>query len=225
MVICSVCNGSRTVICSRCGGQADVGGPPDETCPECRGSGTQTCPSCGGIPEKSGTLVKNVRNPAAFRRAPEEGIEQIADFLGKVDLFKSLGRQSLEILASRVHLVSLPNGHVLRENDPTDGLYIIKSGMARVTKPAGTGDMQVDLATLRRGNAFGEIGLIDGLPRSANVTATEPMECYYLPRPVFLTAMEENPEIAVGMLPALAAMVRNADQVAQTLLTMFSKEN
>jgi len=174
---------------------------------------------------KPDIVATNVRNPAVVRRTPDEGIEQIAEFLGKVDLFKNLRREALEILATRVHLVSLPDGHVLRENDPTDGLYIIKSGMARVTKPAGTGKLQVDLATLRRGNAFGEIGLIDGLPRSANVTATEPMECYYLPRPVFLTAMEENPEIAVGMLPALAAMVRNADQVAQTLLTMFSKEN
>ena len=225
MVICSVCNGSRTVICSRCGARADVGGHPNETCPECQGTGVQKCPSCGGMPVKPDVLATNVKNPAVVRRTPEEEIEQIAEFLGKVDLFKKLSRKSLEILATRVHLVSLPDGHVLRENDPTDGLYIIKSGMARVTKPAATGKLQVDLATLRRGNAFGEIGLIDGLPRSANVTATEPMECYYLPRPVFLTAMEENPEIAVGMLPALAAMVRNADQVAQTLLTMFSKEN
>ena len=139
-------------------------------------------------------------------------------------LFKHLDPETLRKLASRVHLVTLPAGHVIRENEPTDGLYIIKSGIAKVTKPAAGGDLEVDLATLLQGESFGEIGLIDGLPRSATVTAIEPMTCYYLPRPVFLTAVSENPEIALGMLPAMAAMVRNADEIAQTILSMFMKE-
>ncbi len=96
--------------------------------------------------------------------------------------------------------------------------------MAQVTKPAGSGDLEVDLATLVQGESFGEIGLIDGLPRSANVTAIEPLACYYLPRPVFLTSVTENPEIALGMLPAMAGMVRNADEIASTILSMFVKE-
>ena len=70
--------------------------------------------------------------------------------------------------------------------------------MAQVTKPAGGGDLEVDLATLLQGESFGEIGLIDGLPRSANVTAVEQLTCYYLPRPVFLNAVAENPEIALA---------------------------
>ena len=96
--------------------------------------------------------------------------------------------------------------------------------MAQVTKPAGSGDLEVDLATLVQGESFGEIGLIDGLPRSANVTAIEPLAGDYLPRPVFLTAVTENPEIALGMLPAMAGMVRNADEIASTILSMFVKE-
>jgi len=39
-----------------------------------------------------------------------------------------------------------------------------------------------------------------------------------------LTAVAENPEIALGLLPAMAAMVRNADEIAQTILSMFVKE-
>ena len=72
--------------------------------------------------------------------------------------------------------------------------------------------MAAVLTILRQGNSFGEIGLIDGLPRSAGVSAMGTVECYFLPRAEFLAALEENPEIALGMLPALAAMVRNADQ-------------
>ena len=80
--------------------------------------------------------------------------------------------------------------------------------MAQVTKPAGSGDLEVDLATLVQGESFGEIGLIDGLPRSASGSI----------------AVTENPEIALGLLPAMAAMVRNADEIAQTILSMFVKE-
>ena len=74
------------------------------------------------------------------------------------------------------------------------------------------------IAVLREGNWFGEIGLLDGLPPSANVAAMSPMECFFLPRRAFLEALNENPEIAVGMLPGLGRMVRSADQwIAQLL--------
>lgn len=159
-----------------------------------------------------------------FRSADDTDLEQKAGFLGGVELFKNLRQDTLKKLASRVRPVSLAQGHALKENEPSDGLYIIRSGMVQITKPAGAGGAQVELASLTRGGVFGEIGLIDGLPRSATVTAVEPTACYFLPRPVFLTALEESPEIAMGMLPSLAAMVRNADQVAQTLLSMILKE-
>ena len=74
------------------------------------------------------------------------------------------------------------------------------------------------MAILGKGDCFGEIGLIDGLPPSADVTAMEAMECYFLARDTFLLALEENPEIALGMLPGLGTMVRSADQwIAQLL--------
>ena len=105
------------------------------------------------------------------------------------------------------------------DNDAADGLYIVKSGMAKVTKSsADAAGVEAVLAILRKGNSFGELSLIDGLPRSANVAAMGPMECYFLPRDAFLLALKEAPEIALGMLPALASMVRSADQwVAQLI--------
>lgn len=144
---------------------------------------------------------------------------ETAEFLGKLELFKNLKGEALERLASRLRLVSLPQGEIIRDGDAADGLYIIKSGMAKVTKGAAeTVGVEAVLAILRRGNSFGEIGLIDGSPRSATVTAMNSMECYFLPRDAFLAALQESPEIALAMLPALAAMVRSANQwVAQVI--------
>ena len=56
------------------------------------------------------------------------------------------------------------------------------------------------------------------------MTAIDPMICYFLPRTVSLTAVSENPDIALGLLPAMAAVVRNPDEISQTILAMFVKE-
>ena len=91
--------------------------------------------------------------------------------------------------------------------------------MAKVTKGATeTAGVEAVLAILREGDSFGELSLIDGQPRSANVAAMVPMECYFLPRDAFLLALRESPQITYVLLTALAGMVRNADQwVAQLI--------
>ena len=147
---------------------------------------------------------------------------ETTEFLANVGLFKHVKEAALVRLASQLRLVYLPEGHMIRNTNrdttSVDGLYIVKSGVAKVTKPSQSWEAEAVLAILGHGHCFGEIGLLDGLPPSANVTAMEAMECYVLSREDFLPALEENPEIALGMLPGLANMVRSADQwIAQLL--------
>ena len=147
-------------------------------------------------------------------------------FLGKIHLFKELPPRALERLAEETNLVYFPEGHLIRDTaryetdgaSHKNGLYIIKSGAAKVTTSSGNGSVEAVVATLREGNWFGEIGLIDGLPPSANVVAMSAMECFFLPRHSFFEALDENPEIAVSMLPGLGSMLRSADQWISQLL-------
>lgn len=142
---------------------------------------------------------------------------EATEFLRTLDLFKQLKEEDLERLASRLNLVSLPVGLIIKDNDAADGLYIIKVGMAKVTKSsADTAGIEAVLAILRPGNSFGELSLIDGQPRSATVSAMTPLTAYFLPRDVFLSALRESPDLAMGLLQALTGMVRSANQwVAQ----------
>ena len=147
---------------------------------------------------------------------------ETVEFLARVDLFRRLKTSALEGLAAQVRVVHFSDGQKIqdtrRDTAPADGMYIIKTGMAKVTRTANSWEAEAVLGILRQGEWFGEIGLIDGLPPSANITAMAPMECYFLPREAFMSALENNPEIAVGMLPGLGFMVRNADQwIAQLL--------
>ncbi len=137
------------------------------------------------------------------------------DFFRGVDLFKYLGENQLEQLAGMAVKRSIPGGIIIREQEADDGLYILESGVAQVTKSAaGAAGSEAVLATLHQGNIFGEISLIDGLPRSATVTAIGPIVCYFLPREAFIQALMENPQIALAMLQSFASMVRSANHWA-----------
>ena len=83
-----------------------------------------------------------------------------------VDLFRHFAEDQLGRLAGLAVEVSFLEGNIIREVDVADGLYIIKSGMAKATKSAvDTAGVEAVLAILRQGNSFGEISLIDSLPR------------------------------------------------------------
>ena len=140
------------------------------------------------------------------------------EFLGKVNLFQRLDQRGLRRLAEQVRLIQIPEGHIIQDRDPVDGLYIVRSGTARVSKAAQRGEGEAVLALFGPGESFGEIALIDGLPRSANVIAMEPMECYFLGREAFLAALEQHPDMCLSLLSALATMVRTADRWIAELL-------
>ena len=201
---------------------SDCGGPLTSICDGCGNALTPTarfCSDCGapaGLPSST-----DAGATAGNESAPDTAVAyhpETVEFLGQVSVFRSLSPEVLGRMAARMFVVEHPEGPVLREDDPVDGLYVIKSGTAKVTKSAGAGGSEAVLALLQKGDSFGEIALIDGLPRSAGVVAMQPMECYFLGRDAFLGLLDEHPEMARNMLHALAAMVRNADEwVAQTI--------
>ena len=107
-------------------------------------------------------------------------------FLSNVKIFKHLDEDARNHLASKMSIVShAAETVVIKDGDPVDGLYIIKSGTAKVTKAADAGGLDAPLIYLHEGDSFGEVGLVDGLPRSASVIAQTRLECYFLGRDAF----------------------------------------
>jgi CRP/FNR family transcriptional regulator/CRP/FNR family cyclic AMP-dependent transcriptional regulator len=64
---------------------------------------------------------------------------------------------------------------------------------------------------------FGELSLLDGKPRSANVVATQDTELYMVRRADFLQLIYKVPQIAVGLLAELAARLRKTDRKIEGL--------
>ena len=97
------------------------------------------------------------------------------EFLAGLPQFRHLKPDALSRLANQVRPIHFADGHKIRDitrhTAPVDGLYLIKSGVAKVSKPSESWEAEAVLAILGRGSCFGEKGLLDRLPPSANVTA------------------------------------------------------
>lgn len=208
---CLRCGARLAASCSACGEALPEGGGFCDSCgarveaPAARGAARQ-----GPVAATAPAPARQASPPTEAGRSLDEGqATEAIEFLGKLSIFKGLKAEVLQLLAGHLRVVRFAEGPVFKENDPVDGLYIIKSGNAKVTK-GGEGAAAV-LALLKKGDNFGEIGLIDGLPRTADVSAMKPLECYFLRRDVFQTVLDGHPELALSLIQAFAGMVRNAD--------------
>ncbi|HEY7781596.1 MAG TPA: cyclic nucleotide-binding domain-containing protein [Ktedonobacterales bacterium] len=145
--------------------------------------------------------------PAATNQAQREAHVRL---LGKVPMFLDLSKRDLDLLAAACAERDFPAGHViLREGDPGVGLFVIVSGRVRVTQQLG-GEPR-ELGTSGPGDVFGEMSLLDDLPRSATVTAVEPTRVLVLQGVDFRVALREDPDIALRLLAVLSRRLRGVE--------------
>ena len=79
-----------------------------------------------------------------------------------------------------------------------------------------TGAKKRKLNDLGPGVFFGEMGLIDGAPRSATIQALEDTECLVLSRWDFIAELRTNPQMAVAILPVLSRRLREVEDKLDT---------
>jgi CRP-like cAMP-binding protein len=99
------------------------------------------------------------------------------------------------------------NEVIFHQGDPGDSLHIIATGAVKIVLPSAEGEEAI-IATLREGDFFGELALLDGAPHSATATALEPAETLMLPRPVFHDLLDRDPGLRDALLAGLVAELR-----------------
>ncbi|MEA1935332.1 MAG: Crp/Fnr family transcriptional regulator [Thermodesulfobacteriota bacterium] len=139
------------------------------------------------------------------------------EFLKGVDLFHSLSAEDGERLARAVKRRSLKKGETLfRKGDEGNALYIVKSGRIRIVLPSDAGD-EVSPAILSEGDFFGEMALLDGMPRSADAVALEPTELYALNRSDFLSFLTNNERAIQSIFSNLSMRLRRTDDLLEDI--------
>ncbi len=97
------------------------------------------------------------------------------------------------------------------ENDKADRFYIVASGEVEVWK--GYGTKQADmLAVHGGGHLFGEMALVDNLPRSATVRSRGRTRVLYIDQAEFPKILQEKPTVAFAIVKSLSAMVRKSNE-------------
>jgi len=123
------------------------------------------------------------------RRAPVPVVE-IA-LLRSLPLFSPLGAPALEGLARGLAELQAPAGTaVVREGEPGDRFYVVAEGELDVSARGR------ELRTIGRGDGFGEIALLENVPRTATVTALTDSRLYALDKPSFLASVSSHPRAA-----------------------------
>lgn len=96
--------------------------------------------------------------------------------------------------------------------DPGDGLYRVDEGLLKVSIASASGAERI-LAILGPGSLVGDLAIIDGLPRSASVTALRDCKLRFLSRAAFEKFAAAEPAIYKYLLIVLAARLRDTDQI------------
>ncbi|WP_172830085.1 Crp/Fnr family transcriptional regulator [Halopseudomonas salegens] len=119
----------------------------------------------------------------------------LARLLGKNRWFSELPASVISDIRAQVRHRHLGDGEcVYAKGDLPDGLYGVVSGAARISN-IGLDGREAVLAILSPGSWFGEISLIDGLPRSHDTHASGPTELLFLSRQNFQQLLDRHPEL------------------------------
>ena len=137
--------------------------------------------------------------------------------LQSVPIFSDLSASDLNKIAERMVLRVFTKGQmILLEDDLGQTFFVIGGGSVKITRLSDDG-REVILAMLGESDFFGEMSLLDGAGRSANVVALEASEVLTLARNDFLEILQEYPKISISLLEELTRRIRKSDQQIESL--------
>jgi CRP/FNR family cyclic AMP-dependent transcriptional regulator len=146
------------------------------------------------------------------------------ELLQSVSIFWDLNEDELGHIADKMVAKHFENGnYIFLEDSEGEQCFFVLEGSVKVTRLSKDG-REVILAMLNEGDFFGEMSLLDGESRSANVIALEKTKVLTLDRNDFIEVVNDYPQIAVQLLKELARRLRKSDrQIASLSLSDAEK--
>jgi CRP/FNR family transcriptional regulator, cyclic AMP receptor protein len=131
-------------------------------------------------------------------------IDRRNELLGGCPLFRGVTGDDLAAVGQRAIEVDFPAEHVIaRQGEIETGFFVVIEGHVRVVRD---GDA---IASLGPGDFFGEMSVIDGLPRTATVVTIEATRCLALASWEFESLVLDHPTIGLAIMRGLSARLRS----------------
>ncbi len=148
----------------------------------------------------------------------------ITEILKHCRLFESLDDQQLERVSAMVEEHHFRKGdYMCREGAWGDSMYIIGDGEVKIVKKLSTENLW-DITSLRHGDFFGEVSLIDGSPRTASAIALTNSTVLELYGREFKLLISKDDELSNKMLESLLRVLINRIRATDELVTNIMVE-
>lgn len=159
---------------------------------------------------RASAALSNASRPAAPPASALTGMANLPS-LKQLPFFAGVSEDILVVLAARSRWQIYASGEVVVDSgDPTDEVFFVAEGAVRVVVRTALG-YEAILNDLGAGSFFGELAAIDGVPRSANVTALQRTRLCAVPGPAFMDAALGSPVAGLRLMRLLASRLRAKD--------------
>jgi CRP/FNR family cyclic AMP-dependent transcriptional regulator len=168
---------------------------------------SRTCPGSSLVPR-----LKVTRQGYGIALPEGEGYhgampEAAADLLSSLTLFADLGGPQLEGISHLFEEATFgPGQRILRQGISGSNFYVVVEGEAAVRIDGE------ERASIGRGDFFGEMSLLLGVPPTADVVARTPLRCLVLSGPELRGFLDKHPTVMYRMLVTMARRLRGANQ-------------
>jgi CRP-like cAMP-binding protein len=133
--------------------------------------------------------------------------DALVDFFSRLPLFEPLTRDELLELLRGIRPVEVPAGqYLMRQGDPADAMYVVDTGTVAVELTLADG-LPAEVDRCGRGAVIGDMGLIDGRPRSASVRAVESARLLRIDRGEFEFLLRNNRPAAYKVMRSICRTV------------------
>jgi len=152
---------------------------------------------------------------------PQVNMDEVGSLLSKVPIFGNLTHNERTAICSVIVVRQFNDGETIvhEEDEESQTFFIIGAGTVHVVVLSSEGKQTI-LATLRQGEFFGEMALLDGEPRSASVVAAGKCTLLMLYRKVFIDILQKYPKITIQMLVEMSRRLRKSNRHINTLSLM-----
>lgn len=137
-----------------------------------------------------------------------DALAQVIAALASSEVLHSLSAGACQALARRGAPVDLTSGQILvQAGDPGDAVYVVLEGELEIRATSAAG-RELRLSALGKGAVAGEMAVLDGGPRSADMVATRRTRLWRIPRAALLDVIEEEPKVAISLVAELSRRLR-----------------
>jgi CRP-like cAMP-binding protein len=167
------------------------------------------------IGSEAADRVINVIQPA--KKPARPGFDKRA-ILQNHPIFGGLGAELLDRLSSYAISQTVKSGTtIFARGDPGTSLFAVCSGTVKISAPSPGGRDAV-FNLIMEGAIFGEIAVLDGLPRSADATAITDCSLMIIERRHFISLVHERPEFALQLIAVLCGRLRRTTEQLEDVM-------